>query len=160
MKALFELLATICFFLSAIFFSACKNSVDEKSYEEMILTFNQKYFSSEPVYYEPYSVNSPDFNPKEMLAPSYVFLEDSYVNLSAPENCTTYSWETFDSNGNKIYSSTKSFFYCEASTAFKTGEENSLILTVTIANGEGKSTEYIDESVIILRGQKHLDSKE
>ena len=140
----------------------CKNSIEEQSYEKMIAEFDGKYFLPEPIKYEPYSVFSSNFNPKDMLEPSYVFPQNYYIDLDAPDDCTTYSWQLMDSEGiiqNPPLCSKKTFHH-DASKDFKVGEENILILTVTVADSQGNTTEYIDESVIIIKAQKNLDLKE
>ena len=135
----------------------CKNS-----YENMIKEFDEKYFLPEPKVYVPYSVNSPDFDPKDMLAPSYVFSEDVFINLEAPENCISYSWNIVDSEGNNLIEKPvlERVFYHAAAEDFKIGDENILILTVTVTDSQGNIAEYIDKSVIIIKAQKNLGLEE
>ena len=130
------------------------------SYENMLEDFDGKYFSPEPLGYDPFSVNAPEFNPNNMLEVSYTFPEGYYIILEAPDNCTSYSWTCSNSEFNKKVIGSDRVLYYEIPGAFKAGEENTLILTVTVADGEGKSTEYIDESVIIIKSQRNLDLEE
>jgi len=159
MQKVSRFLLIISIFSICLIFSGCKNS-----YENMIEEFDGKYFMPEPKVYIPYSINSPDFNPKDMLAPSYVFPEDVYINLEAPENCTTYLWKIVDSKGNELSNpnepESERVFYHAASDGFRVGEENILILTVTVTDSQGNITEYIDESVIIIKAQSDLDLEE
>ena len=152
MKALFELLATICFFLSAIFFSACKNS-----YDSMISDFNEKYFLPEPPRLPDYSINGADFVASEMLEPDYIFPIGYYVNVEAPEGADSYSWKCINADGTETEISTKRLLNYQIPGVFKVGETNSLLLTVTTKNGSGKVIEYKDKAIVILRDTS-LDS--
>ena len=155
MKALFELLATICFFLSAIFFSACKNSVDEKSYEEMIVQFDSNNFT-------PYSKPAPDFSitasgfvASDMLEPRYFLKEGFNTSLIAPTGGASYKWElvTRETDGRtgektevRTVMSNERIFAFVPGEDFAVGTEHKLVLTVTDSSG----TEYIDTTIIII----------
>ena len=151
-KVLHYVLITCILSLSLV---GCNNS-----YENMIAEFDSKYFSPEPIVYEPYSVNSSNFNPKEMLESCYVFSEGIYINLEAPENCQSYLWTCTNSEVNREEIGQERKLYYEVPGVFKIGEDNTLILTVTVTDAQGNITEYIDESVIIIKAQKNLDLEE
>ena len=129
----------------------------DNSYEKMLEEFDGKYFSPEPLGYDPFSVNAPNFNPNSMLDASYVFPEGYYITLEAPNNCTSYLWTCTNSDFEKKEIGSERVLYYEIPGIFKKGEENTLILTVTAADEDGSITEYIDESVIIIKAQKDLD---
>ena len=127
------------------------------SYENMIEKFDSKFFTPEPSEKDAYSGNSSNFNPLEMLSPGYVFSEGYFISLEAPDNCSSYLWTCTNSEVNKKVISTKQTLYYEIPGVFKVGEPNTLILTVTAVDEQGSITEYIDESVIIIKAQKNLD---
>lgn len=133
-------------------FTACGNS-----YERMIEEFDGKYFSAEPKVDDSNSVKNKNFNQKQMLNPDYVFTEGYFISLEAPDNCESYLWTCTNSEVEKEVIGTKQKLYYEIPGVFKMGEINTLILTVTAADEDGSITEYIDESVIIIKAQKNLD---
>ena len=145
MKKTLKIFLIIC---SLFYFAACNNS-----YDIMIDSFNRKYFLSEQMSAEAYSVKDPDFNPAEMLLAAYTIPEGMYLSLEAPEGGDSYSWVFIKDDGTPYDPplSEERFLYYETPGPFKVREENDLVLTVTVTDDKGNVTEYIDKSVIIIQ---------
>ena len=149
MKALFELIATICLFLSALFCSACKNN-----YDIMVQDFNKEFCVPDSKKIPENSINEDGFVATSMLLPRYLFKEGYEVTLQAPSGGKTYNWELVNSvRGKTIKESEEKTSVCnKQSYSFMPGEdftigtENKLVLTVTDDSG----TEYIDTTIIII----------
>ena len=118
----------------------------------MISDFNEKYFTQEPPRLPDYSINGADFVESEMLDLSYVFPMGMFVNLEAPEGGTSYSWKCINSDGTEHEISTSRVLYYETPGYFKDGEENTLLLTVTV--GDENIVEYKDHAIVILKKEK------
>lgn len=146
MQKVSRFLLIISIFSICLIFSGCKNS-----YENMIEEFDAKYFMPEPVKIPGYSINDSNFRESEMLEPSYVFPEGIYVNLEAREGGNSYSWKCINNDGTETEISTSRVLYYETPGAFKYGEENTLLLTVTVSNGNENVVEYTDHAIVFLK---------
>lgn len=124
----------------------------------MIEEFDGKYFMPEPPILPDYSINGANFIESEMLDPTYVFPIDFYVNVEAPEGGDSYSWKCINEDGAETEISTKRLLNYQIPGAFKTGEENSLKLTVTKKNNAGEFIEYTDKAIIILKKAESEDT--
>lgn len=151
MNSLFKLIAGICIFLSALFFSACKNS-----YDNMIEEYNEKYFVKSYLPPEPYTTSSKNFNEIDMLDDIISMQDGNRMILSAPEGgegCT-YKWEGFapgkDSEGKdcmkSIFVETERTLFFDAPGGFDKDRENKLVVTVTEKSGK----QYTDTARVFI----------
>ena len=123
------------------------------SYDDMITTFNKKYFSPAQPKLPDYSITGADFVASEMLEPSYLLPCGYYVDIEAPRGGKSYKWyvEGMEEECSTKPEFSKRVFHYEIPGLFKLGEENTLVLTVTAADDKGNVTEYIDKAVIIIK---------
>lgn len=131
------------------------------SYDELVDTFNRKYFAPAPAAEERFSATSPNFNPNDMLEQDYDFKDGFYINLEGPENAATYLWsysEVDPDNAKKeteyINVCSNKTFYFKTSDFFKIRHTYYLVLTITVTGEEGAVMEYIDKAKIFIEDQK------
>lgn len=151
MNSLFKLIAGICIFLSALFFSACKNS-----YENMIEEYNEKYFVKHYQPQESYTTHSKDFNENDILDEFYCMEIESRYVFTAPdggEGCV-YEWKALvpskDSDGKDfmephVIGNERTLNY-QSPGVFKTDRENKLTVTVTEKSGK----QYKDTAKVFI----------
>lgn len=151
MSNLFKLIAGICIFLSALFFSACKNS-----YDNMIEEYNEKYFVKSYLPQESYTTHSTDFNENDILDEFYCMEIESRYVFTAPdggEGCV-YEWKALvpskDSDGKDfmephVIGNERTLNY-QSPGVFKTDRENKLTVTVTEKSGK----QYKDTAKVFI----------
>lgn len=145
---------TLISILLLFFFMSCDNS-----YSSMLYDFNRTYFTPDPVN-SSYSVNNINFDPLEMLKEAYAIPEDMYIYFEAPLDGASYSWKCVNKDGTETELCDSRILYYQVPGAFKIGESNTLILTVTAVNSDGTVTEYIDNSVIVIDQNESGKEKE
>lgn len=135
---------TLIIILLLFCFTSCNNS-----YSSMLYDFNRTYFSPDPVN-SSYSVNNSNFDASEMLKEAYAIPENMYIYFEAPLDGSSYSWKCINKDGTETELCDSRILYYKVPGAFKIGESNALILTVTVINSDDTVTEYIDNSVIVI----------
>ncbi len=135
------------------------------SYDEMIDSFNRKYFLPESSEDEKYSAISPNFNPYKMLEKEYSFRADYYINLEGPKDASSYLWSYSEvkteedkaivGNIDETFTNicTEKDLYFKTSDFFKVGHVYKLVLTITVTGAEGTVREYIDTATISIIDQ-------
>ena len=151
MNSLFKLIAGICLFLSALLFSACKNS-----YDEMIVSYNEKNMKTSYQPPEPYTTHSKHFKENEILDEFVCMGTEERIILTAPdggEGCL-YEWKALVPSKNEkgkdfieshVIGNERTLNYL-APGVFKTDRENKLIVTVTEKSGK----QYTDTAKVFI----------
>ena len=151
MNSLFKLIAGICIFLSALFFSACKNS-----YDEMIVSYNEKNMKTSYQPSEPYTTHSKHFKENEILDEFVCMGTEERIILTAPdggEGCL-YEWKALVPSKNEkgkdvmeahVIGNERTLNYL-APGVFKTDRENKLIVTITEKSGK----QYTDTAKVFI----------
>ena len=145
----------ISFFVFSI--SSCTNS-----YDDLVDTFNRKYFAPAPAAEESLSATSPNFNPQKMLEePSYRVKYGFYIDFEGPANASSYLWSYSENQDPDVkikneYKniSTDRTLYLKTSDFFKAGHSYYLVLTITVTGEGGIVMEYIDDAIINIEDQK------
>ena len=120
-------------------FSCCN------SYEQMIESFNDKYFKPDYLSPEEYTTENKDFKESSMLDEVFYFPEGYLIILEAPKGrgkCT-YEWKAIipstDNSNKEILKEdvigTDRTLKFKTPGVFNTDKENKLILTVTESSG-------------------------
>ena len=151
MNSLFKLIAGICIFLSALFFSACKNS-----YDEMITSYNKQNMKTSYQPHEPYTTHSKIFKENEILDEIVRIEMEGRIILAAPdggEGCA-YEWKALVPSENEegkdvmeahVIGNERTLNYLVPGV-FKAYRENKLTVTVTEESGK----QYTDTAVVLI----------
>ncbi len=134
------------FILFSCLFVGCSNS-----YENMIEVFDKKYFSKEPPAIPEFSVYNDDFDEADMLDASYIFPTNTYINLEAPADGLSYSWNYVDDNNEEHEFLNTRLLYFKTPGPFKEGEENTLVLKVSALDENNNPLVYTDRAIVFLK---------
>lgn len=145
------------FALSLIFVSLIMIlSACSTSYDDMIGSFNGKYFSKGYVAPEPYTTSSSNFDEKQMLDDVVSMIKDSMTLLAAPDGGegSTYEWKAYVPHKNEdgteemkevVIGNEKLLAYT-APGVFNEDKENKLTVIVTEKNGK----QYTDTAKVFI----------
>lgn len=148
MQKVSRFLLIISIFSICLIFSGCKNSSVISSYDEMLQSYNSKYFSLTPTDPIEKKITDSGFTQESMLENRYTLIQGYEASLVAPMGGARYLWQKQNADGTyaepalceeRIYS-----FIPEDD--FELNAETKLVLTVTNEAG----TEYIDTTIIIV----------
>ena len=139
MKKKFALL-----FTTSLFILSCSNPGN--SYEQMIDSFNRKFFEEDYVPPEEYSIENSSFKENEMLDDTFSFPTGYLIILEAPkgQDGCNYEWKAIvpqlDESGKEILKEnvigTSKTLKFTTPGVFSTDKENKLVLTVTEQSGK------------------------